>query len=224
MSRILALETTEKNATVAAWDDFRLIGEARPEGRSAQTLAPAIRELLRQIGWKSRDVECVAVGVGPGSFTGLRVGIATAKMFAYATGAKILGVDTLLALAVGVGNRAKHVSVAVDAQRSEVVARNFTIGDELPIALGPQRILTIAQWWDFGQNGAGDTVFTGPILHRIEKNVPPGIVLDDRSRWDPQAAHIGYIASHRFVRGEFDDLWTIVPRYSRPSAAEERRG
>ena len=63
--------------------------------RSAQSLAPAIEALLTQVGWLPRDVQLVAVSVGPGSFTGLRVGVTTAKVFAYAVGAEVLGIDTL---------------------------------------------------------------------------------------------------------------------------------
>ena len=223
MCRILALETSEKNATVAAWEKNRLILEIRPEGRSAQTLAPAIRELLDRLGWESRAVQCVAVGIGPGSFTGLRVGMTAAKMFAYATGAKLIGIDTLEALAAAVESETKRiVSVAVDAQRGEVVAQNFEINGDLPIPLGPQRIIPVDQWWSFGKESGDNVSFSGPILHRIEKNVPAEILLADRIYWNPQATFIGKIAAKRFAQGKFDDLWTLLPRYSRPSAAEER--
>ena len=228
MCRIIALETTEKNATVAVWENDRVLNEIRPEGRSAQTFAPAMRTLLDQVGWKAADIQCVAVGVGPGSFTGLRVGITAAKMFAYATGAKIIGVDTLLALAAALKDTAKRVSVAVDAQRSEVVAQNYEIRDNGPVPLGPQQIIPIAKWWEFGQEDTGDAnedhvIFSGPILHRIEKSVPTEITLADRSLWEPRAANIAQIAATKFQRNEFDDFWTLVPQYSRPSAAEERR-
>ena len=226
MCRILALETSEKNAAVAAWEKDRLILEIRPEGRSAQTLAPAIQELLDRLGWKSRAVQCVAVGIGPGSFTGLRVGMTTAKMFAYATGAKLIGIDTLEALAAAVQSETKRipkkVSVAVDAQRGEVVAQNFEIDGDLPVPLGPQRIIPAEKWWSFGKESGDSISFSGPVLHRIEKNVPDEILLEDRTCWSPQASFIGKIASKRFQQGKFDDLWTLLPRYSRPSAAEER--
>src|SRR5688572_20388398 len=67
--------------------------------RTAQTLVPALDVLLRQVAWKPQDVDLIAVTQGPGSFTGLRIGVTTAKTFAYACGAAIVGVNTLAAIA-----------------------------------------------------------------------------------------------------------------------------
>ena len=73
--------------------------------------------VLETVGWKPGDVELVAVTIGPGSFTGLRVGLATAKTFAYAVGARMLGVDTLETIAAGVPGDVAAVSAVIDAQR-----------------------------------------------------------------------------------------------------------
>lgn len=231
MPRLLAFETTDKNTSIAAWNGSRLVLESFPQGRSAQTLAPAIQELLRQACWTPKQVQCVAVGVGPGSFTGLRVGLATAKMFAYATGAKIIGVDTLEALAIAAAtDQVRRISVALDAQRSEVVAQNFLISPHANRAtpLSEKRILPMEKWWDFGrgnsENDPQDILFSGPILHRITADqVPADVQLLDTSLWNPRASYIGRIAVDRFEHGLFDNLWTIQPYYSRKSAAEEKK-
>ncbi len=101
--RILALETTETIGSVAAASDDKLLAELQlnPQQRSAASLAPALQDLLKMVGWRPGDVQLVAVTIGPGSFTGLRVGVTTAKTFAYAVGAEVLGVDTLQAIANG---------------------------------------------------------------------------------------------------------------------------
>src|SRR5271163_2151267 len=97
MFRILALETSELTGSVAAAADGNVLAELQldPQQRSAQSLAPAIRALLAQVGWQPADIDLLAVTIGPGSFTGLRVGVATAKVFAYACGAEVLGISTL---------------------------------------------------------------------------------------------------------------------------------
>src|SRR4030042_1258471 len=101
--RILALETTDKAGSVAAMADGNLLAELTlgQTQRSAQSRAPAMLALLKQVGWRPADVQLVAVSVGPGSFTGLRVGVTTAKVFAYAIGAEVLAIDTLETIASG---------------------------------------------------------------------------------------------------------------------------
>ncbi len=67
--------------------------------RSTQTLAPSIQSLLREVGWRPADIQAIGVTIGPGSFTGLRLGAATAKMLSFVTGAAVRGVDTLRVIA-----------------------------------------------------------------------------------------------------------------------------
>ncbi|MGL6225025.1 MAG: tRNA (adenosine(37)-N6)-threonylcarbamoyltransferase complex dimerization subunit type 1 TsaB [Thermoguttaceae bacterium] len=116
MMRVLAIETTDVYGSVAVLDETGLIAERPLEDRSARCLAPTIADMLKTVGWTSSDVQGVAVGIGPGSFTGIRVGVVTAKMFAYAVSARIIGVSTLLALAESLGsdNSAKDVGEAGD--------------------------------------------------------------------------------------------------------------
>src|SRR5581483_928797 len=99
--RVLILETSGRAGwvAVAAGDSLlrsRQLDEAR---RHARDLAPAVCELLDAAGWKPRDVHALFVSRGPGSYTGLRVGIASAKVFAYATGCALIAVDTFSAIA-----------------------------------------------------------------------------------------------------------------------------
>ena len=123
-TRTLALETSGLSGSVAACDGGRLLAERElaQGSRSAQSLAPALRQLLAQVGWQARDVHRVAVTVGPGSFTGLRVGVTTAKAFAYAVGAEVIGINTLDVIAAQAPVEAARVAVALDAQRQELFA------------------------------------------------------------------------------------------------------
>ena len=127
MFRILALETSELSGSVAAAADGKVLAELQldPQQRSAQSLAPAIHSLLGQVAWQPAEIQLLAVTTGPGSFTGLRVGVATAKVLAYAIGAEILGIGTLEAIAAAAPDEVAALSVAVDAQRGDVVAQQF---------------------------------------------------------------------------------------------------
>jgi len=95
--RTIALETSSSSGSIALFEADRLVAESDLGAwelgrgqRTAQSLAPALQSILRQATWKPRDVELIAVTDGPGSFTGLRAGVTTAKVFAYATGAEVV--------------------------------------------------------------------------------------------------------------------------------------
>jgi tRNA threonylcarbamoyladenosine biosynthesis protein TsaB len=214
--RILALETTEMIGGVAAMCDRNLLAELElsPQQRSAQSLVPGIRSLLGQVGWQPADVDLVAVSSGPGSFTGLRVGVTTAKALAYAVGADILGVDTLQTIAVGAPSDVRVLSVAIDAHRGEVVTQSFARDrDDWLQPAGAARLLAAETW--LGGLAAG-TVITGPVLRKLAGRVP------DPQYWPPKAAAVARLAERLYAAGRRDDLWGLVPRYFRRSAAEEK--
>lgn len=133
MTRILAFETAGQGGSVAALVDGALALERDlpSERRSAQTLAAGLCELLSEVGWRPGDVELVAVARGPGSFTGLRVGVTTAKMLAYAIGCPLLGVSTLETIASRAPRGFARLSVAMDAERGELYVGRFAGPDPL---------------------------------------------------------------------------------------------
>ena len=133
--RILAIETSGRHGSVATLcggvDGSRLIHQIALGGeqRTAQALAPAIQSLLRESDWSPSSVELVAVAVGPGSFTGLRIGVTTAKAFAYAVGAEVIGINTLVALAHQSPALNGPLWAVLDAQRQELFAAKFVRDD-----------------------------------------------------------------------------------------------
>jgi len=218
----LALETTERVGSVAALDGDNLLCELSLDSnkRSAQSLVPGMKELLERVGWPPTDVDLVATPVGPGSFTGLRVGVTTAKCFAYAASADILGVDTLEVIAAGAPAQIEAVAVALDAQRGEVVAQRFERGaDGLMRSAGSASLVEISAWL---QGLQPEALLTGPVLGKIADRVPDHLTLLDREYWAPSAASVGRVAFRRYSAGERDDVWRLAPRYSRRSAAEEK--
>ena len=101
MTKLLAIETTDIRGSVACaqGETILLRHELNPEQRSAQSLVPAIDALLKEVGWSPSHLDEIAVAVGPGSFTGLRVGVTTAKILAWSVNARLYGIDTLAAIA-----------------------------------------------------------------------------------------------------------------------------
>jgi tRNA threonylcarbamoyladenosine biosynthesis protein TsaB len=221
-TRTLALETSGLAGSVAACEGGLLVAEHElpADQRSAQSLAPALRRLLAEVGWQPGDVQQLAVTVGPGSFTGLRVGVTTAKTFAYAVGAELIGVDTLEVIAAQAPLEVLRVAVALDAQRQEVFAAVY--GPESSqgrSVLEPDQIVGVQSWLESFDEGCWAS---GPVLEKLSGRLPPGVRTVDRASWHPRAATVGRLAWAALERGQRDDVWQLVPKYLRRSAAEEK--
>lgn len=220
--RLLALETTELIGSVAVWEGDRLLRELRlPEGqRSAASLVPGIAELLAQVGWRPRDVDVVAVGIGPGSFTGLRVGLTVAKSFAYCVHSAIIGVNTLEVIAAGVPREMDPVAVLMDAQRGEAAVGLFCRDAEgWPIAQFDWQVVPLQGWLEILPPG---TWLAGPMLRKYLAPVPGHLRVVPSEHWAPRAAEVARLAARRYQQGGRDDLWKLLPLYSRKSHAEEK--
>jgi len=225
--RILAIESSAAAASVAVFDDDKLLGQIDldPRLRSARTLAPALAQIVRDAGWTPADVQLVAAGVGPGSFTGLRLGVMTAKAFAYATGAEILGVGTLDAIAARAPADTSRIAAVIDAQRGELYCGTFlrsAAGAIEPTAA--IEILSVEQW--IASLSAG-CVVTGPALVKLDEQVQAaaatrGAQIAPRASWHPTAEAIGRLAFARHTAGARGDVWQLAPLYLRRSAAEEK--
>lgn len=220
--RLLILETSSRVGQVALAQGESLLGvrqldEAR---RHARDLAPALQALLAAQGWTARDLHGVIVSRGPGSYTGLRVGIMSAKALAYATGCALLAVDTFAAIARQAPAEARRIDVIADAQQDKVYVQGFErTTPEILDPICPLSIRPMADW--LGQL-TPQTWLTGPGLRGHESRLPAGQPLVPAPCWDPQPASLLAIGLARFLRGERDDFWALEPLYLRPSAAEEK--
>jgi tRNA threonylcarbamoyladenosine biosynthesis protein TsaB len=188
--------------------------------RTAQVLAPTIEQLLAVAGWKPQHVDLVAVTVGPGSFTGLRIGVTTAKAFAYAIGAEVIGVNTLAALAQQAPASESPLWTVLDAQRQELFAAKFRVEGCVIRTECETRIVNQDAWLKDLQ--AGDRV-SGLALNRLAPRLPSDVEVVPEQLWQPAAQGVGELAWKDYLAGRRDDVWKLAPNYYRPSAAEEKR-
>ena len=221
---MLALETSSMTCSVAALERGHVVfQEDSPLGtRTTQALAPMIVNVLAAAGWKSKEIESVAVTSGPGSFTGLRIGVTTAKTLAYATGATVVGVNTLDVIAAQTPVESKKLWVLLDAQRQQLFARCYEAKDSntyLPI----DRTSVVDQSSLLALLGPGDAV-TGRGISSLVGNLPSTVVTVDETKWNPVAATVAEVANRKLADSGPDDLWSLVPEYYRKSAAEEKLG
>jgi tRNA threonylcarbamoyl adenosine modification protein YeaZ len=235
VSIIFAVETVEKFGSIALLESRRVLAESRlPEDRrSAQTLFPALRSIFQETGITPKKVDIVAALAGPGSFTGLRVGITTAKLFAYSTGAKIVSVNTFETVAAGMlqqENPPEHLTIGVDAQRGEIAVQDYHLLDG-HLLNGEQQyepdsssfvLLPFEQWKE--KKVQRGLCFTGPVLERYAAKMPPDANLADKEFWFPRAGIAGQLASELLENQKYGFVspFDLLPIYSRLSAAEER--
>lgn len=223
--RILAIETTGRQGSLAALEGnsamATLLREVRLDGgRTAQVLAPALESLLAEVGWAARSIELVGVAVGPGSFTGLRIGVTTAKTYAYAVGAQIIGVETMEVLAAQAPPGPGPLWTVMDAQRQELFVARFLARQNGLVRESGTRIISQEEWLAGLQSGE---CATGPPLGRLKPRLPSDVAVLPEDCWQPMATAVGQVAWQAFQRGERDNVWKLAPRYYRLSAAEEKK-
>jgi tRNA threonylcarbamoyladenosine biosynthesis protein TsaB len=228
-ARMLAFDTSAGVTAVAVLEADRVVIEdsTPSEERHAETLLPRIEQCLERAGMGLSDLDSIAVGIGPGSFTGVRVGVATAKGLALATGKPLRGVVSLAALAVSVleCDSAPELLVApiLDAYKGEVFAALYRVSDAQTTLLLPpfhalpelaaERIASVAGDRAARVLGSGYRRYTDRI------QLPAAIVLD--AAWDsPHARHIAREARRLFAEEGPSDVAKLAPLYVRDSDAQ----
>ena len=223
------METSSKEGSVALLENESVLGRhSIPTGQTARQLVPALAQLLSDRGIAAGQIHLIAVSTGPGSFTGLRVGVTTAKTLAYAIGCDLVCIDTLDAIAAQVASAAgvAELHVVMDAQRRELFLGRYgrAEGDLGSTAASWQRQrateVIAAETW-LAQLGP-QVLVAGPGLKRLADRIPSHVEAADAQLWEPRAETIGLLAIAAWKSGRRDDLWKLVPTYIRPSYAEEK--
>jgi len=226
--RILALETAVQPGSIALLENAEIVAQMDLAAgtRTTRTLIPAIHRKLDELGWPVGGLDLVAVSQGPGSFTGLRVGITVAKTLAYAVGADVLGVETLDVIARQVVPPSPNLATrslwtVMDAQRQQLFCAKYECGDDEAWRLvDPLRVVDIAWWLESISDG---DIVSGPPIEKLRDRMRPGVTQADPTQRAPRATTVGEIAWHAHQLGRRDDVWGLVPKYHRLSAAEEKR-
>jgi tRNA threonylcarbamoyladenosine biosynthesis protein TsaB len=217
--RVLAVETSTLAGGVALLDGERVVGEYLLDVgvTHSERLVAAVDRLLADARWTAADLEGLAVAIGPGSFTGLRIGISTVKGLGVALSIPIAAVPTLDALAWALPFSALPVCPLIDARRGEVYACLYRWnGLEMQreweyLAVPPD---------DLSQRLGEPTVLLGDAATRIRS--PYGRLAPPARRL-PSPACVGQLGLERLRRGQTEAAADLVPLYLRPSEAELRR-
>ncbi len=221
---VLGIDTSTEQTSVALGTEHEIVGTARFAGaRKHDDVVPAMERLLAWTGVELSHVGGVAVGIGPGLYTGLRVGVAAAKALAQVLRVPIVGICSLDVLAFGVQHTSRLIVAVIDARRHEVfyglyrpvpggVMRVGGYGVATPAALAAELEIEREEMLLVG-NGA--------ILYRQElEQVDARMELAPASFAHPWASALVGLAAPRFIREQTDRLTDLVPLYLRKTDAE----
>lgn len=224
----LAIDTATKTAGVALLRDEQILAEYffnLPVNHS-ETVLPAVHRGLELAGVGIADVGLIALTVGPGSFTGLRIGASTVKGLALAAGTPVVGVSTLEALAYNAVGFPGVICPLLDARKGEVYAGLYRSGgDGFPEPVREERLATPAE---ILQPIQGDVLFLGDGMAAAAALIagrPKGLThFLPPNLQSIRASSVALIGRGKRQRGEALELTTFVPRYLRRSEAEIRFG
>jgi tRNA threonylcarbamoyladenosine biosynthesis protein TsaB len=226
MMNTLAIDTSTNSASVALLDDDTIVAEIyfNTQKRHEETLLDAINTLLSYGQVKPSEIGLFAVTVGPGSFTGLRVGLSTAKGLAFAAKKPIVAVSTLMALACNVPTGDNEVCPMLDAKGGQVYAAIYRIGsDGIPEMIGGERVATPEKLLD--QINARTTFLgNGSTLYADMING----MLSEKAAFVPKsfnyirAGVVGLIGLKKYFDDDITQTNVLVPVYLRSSYAESK--
>jgi len=224
---ILALETATTVASIAIIDKDKVLGEIFLNTRKnhSEVLMPMVDKLLKFINREITDMEAFAVAIGPGSFTGLRIGLATAKGMAQALKKPVIGVPTLDGLARNLIDVNGLICPILDARKNEVYTAVYSCHEHVCERITDYMALSPQQLGErFAQFGEEITILGDAVLPfgQLLINGKSSISIASQANCFPRAAQIGAIAQERLERGESNDLFELAPLYIRRSEAEIR--
>ena len=226
--QILAFETSAKAASVALLEDGKLLGESYQNTglTHSQTLMVMAQQLLEQCGKTVADITAVAVAAGPGSFTGVRIGTAAAKGFAWGAQLPCYGVSTLEAMAEHLGIYQGYICPCMDARRSQVYNALFSAKEGSLQRLREDRAIALADLAEELKTLDGPIFLVGDgseLCCRTLHLEIPNLVLPKEHQMHQRATGVALAAAKKIAAGEPGDANALVPNYLRLSQAERER-
>ena len=225
---ILAFETSAKAASVALMDGTKLLGESYQNTglTHSQTLMVMAEDVLKQCGKSAQDVEAVAVAEGPGSFTGVRIGVAAAKGYAWGKEIPCYGVSTLEAMAESLGLYEGFICPVMDARRSQVYNALFYVNRGEIERHREDRAIALADLQEDLEHLDGPIYLVGDgstLTYNTLKDSIEELILPPEHRMHQRAVGVGLVAARMAAEGLAPSGGELTPNYLRLSQAEREK-
>ncbi|MFZ2603565.1 MAG: tRNA (adenosine(37)-N6)-threonylcarbamoyltransferase complex dimerization subunit type 1 TsaB [Candidatus Omnitrophota bacterium] len=219
--KILGIDTTTKFLCIGAYDNGKIY-EYNLELFRLQSafLIPTLEMILKALNWDIGKIDYFACGLGPGSFTGIRIGLSTIKAFAWSQNKQIIGIPSLDILANNYIEADKIIVPAIDAKRGQVFCSAYKNHAGVLKRIMPDMLLSKN---DFFKKIKPSSVVLGDALElykeEISKNIS-AVTLLDKDYWYPQAHNIIKLALENIKAKKFNSAFSIKPIYLYPDACQ----
>ena len=226
--KILAFETSAKAGSVALMENGVLLGENYQNTglTHSQTVMTMAEDLLKACGVAASCVDAVAVAAGPGSFTGVRIGVAAAKGFAWGAQLPCYGVSTLEAMALGLGVYDGYVCPVMDARRSQVYNALFLAEGGKLTRITDDRAIALADLAEELKILSKPIFLVGDgsiLCYNTLQEQVSGLVLPSEHKMHQRACGVALAAEQAVLAGEPSNAGDLTPNYLRLSQAERER-
>ena len=224
---VIGLETATDVCSVALVEDGSLTAELtidRPR-MHARNLAGLIQRALHYSGLEAHALDAVAVSMGPGSYTGLRIGVSTAKGLALSAGAALVGVPSLEALAAGLAPLAEEgdlICAIFPSRRGEVYAAAYRVKGEAPLQEAAEAaVLPVDDVPAWLPDAAGLCWLAGPGTARIDASVEKDLACKSLPEYRPSAAPVARLGCRMWQMGAAENVAAFEPLYLKEAAAKQ---
>lgn len=223
--KVLAVDTSSVVATCAVLDDEKVLGEYSLDQNMmhSEKLIPMIKELMESLNLKMQDIDLFGAAVGPGSFTGLRIGLATMKSFAHVVDKPIVGVSTLEGLAYNLPFSNMVIPI-MDARRKRVYTGLYKWDSGNLYNIKAPTVMNLDELIDIVNKNYEKVIFNGDGTLVYREELIDG--LKTKALFPPKgfnfcrATSIGELALIKYKRCEVDDYFNLAPEYIRESQAQ----
>jgi len=214
--KILAFDTSTKFLSIALLNDEKVVSEYHKEEgiRHSEVLIPQAKEMLAKAGWKVSDIGLIAVGIGPGSFTGLRIAVSTAKGIAASLGTKVVGVPSMDAMVMNFSKKAR-VMPLLDAHKGKVYACLYEAGRVGHEKRTEYLLMPVQELLDLVKEEV--LIFGSAVVkYKDILDKHPFVRYISDADWYPRAVSIGRLGLARYLLRGDDDPETLDPLYLHP--------
>jgi len=222
--KILGIDTTTKFLCLAIYDNGRVYGyNLEVATKLSSLLAVTIERVLDSFGWRAQDIDYFACGIGPGSFTGIRVGIAAIKGLSWAANKPVIEIPSLDLLAMNAKDTDKPVIPVIDAKRNLIYCSVYKKKNGMIRKIKPYMLLSEKELFKIIKSGAiilGDAI--GLYKERIQLNSKGAIFLD-KDYWYPKARNIAALALGKIKDKKLSDAFSVKPIYLYPKDCQIRK-